>query len=50
MLQAGIPIIASLNIVASTAGNTVIKEVVIEPCIPITKGGWNPGRHVAESD
>jgi type IV pilus assembly protein PilC len=38
MLQAGVPIIASLDIVASTAGNTVIEEAIIESRIAIAEG------------
>ncbi|MDR1922111.1 MAG: type II secretion system F family protein, partial [Candidatus Adiutrix sp.] len=38
MLQAGVPIISSLDIVASTAGNTVIEEAVIESRMAIAEG------------
>jgi len=38
MLQAGVPIIASLDIVASTAGNKVIEEAIIESRIAIAEG------------
>ena len=38
MLQAGVPIIASLDIVASTAGNKVIEEAIIESRVAIAEG------------
>ena len=38
MLQAGVPIIASLDIVASTAGNKVIEEAIIESRMAIAEG------------
>jgi len=38
MLQAGVPIISSLDIVASTAGNKVIEEAIIESRIAIAEG------------
>jgi type IV pilus assembly protein PilC len=38
MLQAGVPIIGSLDIVASTAGNKVIEEAVIESRMAIAEG------------
>jgi len=38
MLQAGVPIIASLDIVASTAGNKVVEEAIIESRIAIAEG------------
>ncbi len=38
MLQAGVPIIGSLDIVASTAGNKVIEEAIIESRMAIAEG------------
>jgi len=38
MLQAGVPIIASLDIVANTAGNKVIEEAIIESRLAIAEG------------
>lgn len=38
MLQAGVPIIASLDIVASTIGNKIIEEAVIESRMAISEG------------
>ena len=38
MLQAGVPIITSLDIVASTAGNKVIEEAIIESRMAIAEG------------
>jgi type IV pilus assembly protein PilC len=38
MLQAGVPIIASLDIVASTAGTKVIEEAIIESRMAIAEG------------
>ena len=38
MLQAGVPIIASLDIVASTAGNKVIEEAIIDSRVAIAEG------------
>ncbi|GHV56611.1 type II secretion system protein F [Deltaproteobacteria bacterium] len=38
MLQAGVPIIASLDIVASTSGNKVIEEAIIESRMAIAEG------------
>lgn len=38
MLQAGVPIIASLDIVASTAGNKVVEEAIIESRMAIAEG------------
>ncbi len=38
MLQAGVPIIASLDIVASTSGNKVIEEAIVESRIAIAEG------------
>jgi len=38
MLQAGVPIIASLDIVASTAGNKIVEEAIIESRMAIAEG------------
>ncbi len=38
MLQAGVPIISSLDIVASTAGNKVVEEAIIESRMAIAEG------------
>ncbi len=38
MLQAGVPIIGSLDIVASTAGNKIIEEAIIESRMAIAEG------------
>ena len=38
MLQAGVPIITSLDIVASTAGNKIIEEAIIESRVAIAEG------------
>jgi len=38
MLQSGVPIIASLDIVAGTAGNKVIEEAIIESRLAIAEG------------
>jgi type IV pilus assembly protein PilC len=38
MLQAGVPIISSLDIVASTAGNKVVEQAIIESRIAISEG------------
>ena len=38
MLQAGVPIISSLDIVASTAGNKIVEDAIIESRIAITEG------------
>lgn len=38
MLQAGVPIISSLDIVASTAGNKIVEEAIIESRIAIAEG------------
>ncbi len=38
MLQAGVPIISSLDIVASTAGNKIIEEAIIESRMAIAEG------------
>jgi len=38
MLQAGVPIISSLDIVASTAGNKVVEQAIIESRMAIAEG------------
>lgn len=38
MLQAGVPIISSLDIVASTAGNRIVEEAIIDSRIAIAEG------------
>ncbi|MGL4209180.1 MAG: type II secretion system F family protein [Candidatus Adiutrix sp.] len=38
MLQAGVPIIGSLDIVASTAGNKILEEAIIESRMAIAEG------------
>ena len=38
MLQAGVPIISSLDIVASTSGNKVVEDAIIESRIAIAEG------------
>lgn len=38
MLQAGVPIISSLDIVASTAGNKIVEDAIIESRVAITEG------------